>query len=319
MAIMAVAALFHASRFPLIARRTFPSSVSYCPLTLLSNGFTYRLQSIICFSSSDGGGVSESDMVVTEAQGPNFLKYSDEELMKQCKFETFRVSGPGGQHRNKRDSAVRLKHLPTGIVSQAVEDRSQHKNRASALNRLRTLLAIKGLSHDFIVLFNWKFTTFLFLSSVRNKVDIEAYSPPPELLQILPPKSTVRSSSSGSQIGPNNPKFVPVWDSLLLALACSCIFPFYSQLLFFTGDASFAWRYFCFWRFYRWFCQVAGVTNPSWTSTSLSCLLPEHWVMLLFDVSAWALVVCLVWYSLMMVFVWQSIAWGQPRYCLFLC
>ncbi|XP_018461716.1 uncharacterized protein LOC108832740 [Raphanus sativus] len=199
MAIMAVAALFHASRFPLIARRTFPSSVSYCPLTLLSNGFTYRLQSIICFSSSDGGGVSESDMVVTEAQGPNFLKYSDEELMKQCKFETFRVSGPGGQHRNKRDSAVRLKHLPTGIVSQAVEDRSQHKNRASALNRLRTLLAIK----------------------VRNKVDIEGYSPPPELLQILPPKSTVRSSSSGSQIGPNNPKFVPGMQALLDVISAS--------------------------------------------------------------------------------------------------
>ncbi|CAF2056567.1 unnamed protein product [Brassica napus] len=186
MAIMAVAAL----RFPLIARRTFPSSVSYCPRTLLSNELSYRLQSIICFSSSDG-----SDIV----QGPNFLKYSDEELMKQCKFETFRVSGPGGQHRNKRDSAVRLKHLPTGIVAQAVEDRSQHKNRASALNRLRTLLAIK----------------------VRNKVDIDAYSPPPELLQILPPKSTIRTSSSGSQIGPNNPKFVPGMQALLDVISAS--------------------------------------------------------------------------------------------------
>nr|VDC61207.1 unnamed protein product [Brassica rapa] len=201
MAIMAVAALFHA-RFPLIARRTFPSSVSYCPRTLLSNDFSCRLQSIICFSSSDGGGsggVKDSDMVVSEVQGPNFLKYSDEELMKQCKFETFRVSGPGGQHRNKRDSAVRLKHLPTGIVAQAVEDRSQHKNRASALNRLRTLLAVK----------------------VRNKVDIEAYSPPPELLQILPPKSTIRTSSSGSQIGPNNPKFVPGMQALLDVISAS--------------------------------------------------------------------------------------------------
>ncbi|KAG2304334.1 hypothetical protein Bca52824_032985 [Brassica carinata] len=204
MAIMAVAALFHA-RFPLIARRTFrspsfPFSVSYCHRTLLSNEFSYRLQSIICFSSSDdGGGVSDSDIVVSEVQGPNFLKYSDEELMKQCKFETFRVSGPGGQHRNKRDSAVRLKHLPTGIVAQAVEDRSQHKNRASALNRLRTLLAIK----------------------VRNKVDIEAYSPPPELLQILPPKSTIRTSSSGSQIGPNNPKFVPGMQALLDVISAS--------------------------------------------------------------------------------------------------
>ncbi|KAG5384212.1 hypothetical protein IGI04_035682 [Brassica rapa subsp. trilocularis] len=182
MAIMAVAALFHA-RFPLIARRTFPSSVSYCPRTLLSNEFSYRLQSIIRFSSSD----KDSDTIVPEVQGPNFLKYSDEELMKQCKFETFRVSGPGGQHRNKRDSAVRLKHLPTGIVAQAVEDRSQHKNRASALNRLRTLLAIKGLNSDpFSHDFKLKVHNLL-VSSVRNKVDIEAYSPPPELLQILPP------------------------------------------------------------------------------------------------------------------------------------
>ena len=199
MAVMAVAALFHA-RFPLIARRTFPSSVSYCPRTLLSNEFSYRLQSIICFSSSDGGGsggVNGSDIVVSEVQGPNFLKYSDEELMKQCKFETFRVSGPGGQHRNKRDSAVRLKHLPTGIVAQAVEDRSQHKNRASALNRLRTLLAVKGLnsdplSHDFklkahnLLVFQWgtRWTLkpiLLHLSFCRSYLQ----SPPSELLLLV--------------------------------------------------------------------------------------------------------------------------------------
>lgn len=73
-----------------------------------------------------------------------FLGLSDEQLMKQCEMSTFKSSGPGGQHRNKRESAVRLKHLPTGIIAQAVEDRSQHKNRASALARLRTLLALKG-------------------------------------------------------------------------------------------------------------------------------------------------------------------------------
>ncbi|KAK9167834.1 hypothetical protein Scep_003025 [Stephania cephalantha] len=72
-----------------------------------------------------------------------YLKVEEEELMKQCEMSTFKSSGPGGQHRNKRESAVRLKHLPTGIIAQAVEDRSQHKNRASALARLRTLLALK--------------------------------------------------------------------------------------------------------------------------------------------------------------------------------
>lgn len=74
----------------------------------------------------------------------NYLDMTDEELIKDCEMGTFKASGPGGQHRNKRESAVRLKHVPTGIVAQAVEDRSQHKNRASALSRLRTLLALKG-------------------------------------------------------------------------------------------------------------------------------------------------------------------------------
>ncbi|KAK8342824.1 hypothetical protein V6Z11_A08G267300 [Gossypium hirsutum] len=46
---------------------------------------------------------------------------------------------------NNNKSAVRLKHLPTGIIAQAVEDRSQHMNRASALARLRTLIALKEI------------------------------------------------------------------------------------------------------------------------------------------------------------------------------
>lgn len=57
------------------------------------------------------------------------------------RVEFFRGSGPGGQHRNVTDSAVRIRHLPTGIVVQASEHRSQSRNRELAMERLRKELA----------------------------------------------------------------------------------------------------------------------------------------------------------------------------------
>jgi ribosome-associated protein len=50
--------------------------------------------------------------------------------------ETFRAGGPGGQHRNVTESAVRLTHLPSGVVVVAAESRSQHRNRETAFERL---------------------------------------------------------------------------------------------------------------------------------------------------------------------------------------
>ena len=92
-----------------------------------------------------------------------YLDLDDAALLAQCEFDRFRASGPGGQKRNKTDSAVRLRHRPSGLHGEANEARSQHENRARALRRLRLSLAV----------------------TLRAPVDLAAYAPPPVLAEAL--------------------------------------------------------------------------------------------------------------------------------------
>lgn len=67
----------------------------------------------------------------------------EEELVKELQFEATRSRGPGGQHRNRVATAIRVTHLPTGITAMATERRSQLENKEEALFRIRVKLAME--------------------------------------------------------------------------------------------------------------------------------------------------------------------------------
>lgn len=73
---------------------------------------------------------------------PILLPISDEKLLEECEIQSYRSQGSGGQHVNTTDSAVRLKHIPTGITVTARKERSQYLNKQTCIQKLRAKVAL---------------------------------------------------------------------------------------------------------------------------------------------------------------------------------
>jgi ribosome-associated protein len=83
--------------------------------------------------------------VIFSSVWPIALPESDEKLLDECEVETYRSGGSGGQHVNKTDSAVRLRHMPTGIVVTSQQERSQYLNKQICIEKLREKVAKMNL------------------------------------------------------------------------------------------------------------------------------------------------------------------------------
>ena len=73
----------------------------------------------------------------------DYLLASDDALIGQCEVDRYRASGPGGQHRNKTESAVRLRHKLSGVSVIGEDSRSQAENKVHAVRRLRSAIALE--------------------------------------------------------------------------------------------------------------------------------------------------------------------------------
>jgi hypothetical protein len=93
----------------------------------------------------------------------DYLLASDDALIAQCEVDRYRASGPGGQHRNKTESAVRLRHTPSGTTAIGEDSRSQAENKLHAVRRLRAAIAL----------------------GVREPVALDGYVPSPRLAGLV--------------------------------------------------------------------------------------------------------------------------------------
>ena len=145
---------------------------------------------------------------IETSTGPSedFLSLDDEKLWQQCKLERFRASGPGGQHRNKVESGVRLIHEPTGVVATATERRSQHENRKVAMTRLRQKIALT-------------------VRRTVDSLDSDNYDVPEALASILtrPKKARLGPNHRDYQNGVQDLLDLLVVNELSVALTAGCL------------------------------------------------------------------------------------------------
>lgn len=130
----------------------------------------------------------------------DYLALDDKSLLAQCDVNTTKASGPGGQHRNKVSSAIRMRHRPTGITSQGHDSRSQSDNKKLALQRMRMKIACER----------------------RRPVDTSPGAIPPLVREcIFTPRGGKRSAAMRMEIGRKDHRFWPAAAFLLDLLEAS--------------------------------------------------------------------------------------------------